>query len=87
MVGAYISFAGSSRRPSIWKPTLDNAVAHRANFRKAQLVLVGAIPVEGKRIVTPALRVMGLGHHANFALYHHVLNRAVGRRSMPVASF
>jgi len=79
VVGAYISFAGSSRRPSIWKPTLDNAVAHRANFRKAQLVLVGAIPVEGKRIVTPALRVMGL--------YHHVLNRAVGRRSMPVASF
>jgi|GEM_PF-1654701 len=87
VVGTDISFAVSSRRPSMWKPTLANAVAHRANFRKAQLVLIGAILAAGKRTVTPALRVMGLGHHANFALYHLVLNRAVGRRSMSVASF
>ena len=87
VVGADISFAVSSRRPSMWKPTLDNAVAHRVNFRKAQLVLIGAILAAGKRTVTPALRVMGLGHHANFALCHLVLHRAVGRRSMSVASF
>ena len=87
VVGTDISFAVSSRRPSMWKPTLANAVAHRANFRKAQLGLIGAILAAGKRTVTPALRVMGLGHHANFALCHHVLKRAVGRRSMSVASF
>ncbi len=64
VVGTDISFAVSSRRPSMWKPTLANAVAHRANFRKAQLALIGAILAAGKRTVTPAVRVMGLGHHA-----------------------
>ena len=48
----------------MWKPTLANAVAHRANFRKAQLGLIGAILAAVKRTVTPAVRVMGLGHHA-----------------------
>ena len=60
VVGANISFAVSSRRPSMWKPTLANAVAHRANFRKAQLGLIGAILAAGKRTVTPALRVSGV---------------------------
>ena len=51
-------------------------IFHPATFRKAQLMLIGAILAPGKRTVTSVLRVMGLGHQANFALYHHVLNRA-----------
>lgn len=46
-------------------------------WRKAQVLLVGAILVIGKRTVTSALRVMGLGNDGHFANYHHVLNRAV----------
>ena len=41
------------------------------------LVLVaGAVLTPGKRTVSSALRVMGLGTHAGFARYHHVLSRA-----------
>ena len=46
-------------------------------WRKAQILLVGAILAPGKRTVTSALRVMGLSEESSFALYHHVLNRAV----------
>ncbi len=49
---------------------------HPVTWRKAQLMVVGAILAPGKRTVTSVLRVMGLGRHTNFALYHHVLNRA-----------
>ena len=49
---------------------------HPVTWRKAQLMVVGAILAPGKRTVTSVLRVMGLGGHTNFALYHHVLNRA-----------
>ena len=49
---------------------------HPRTWKKAQLMLIGAILAPGKRPVTSVLRVMGLGHEANFALYHHVLNRA-----------
>ena len=45
-------------------------------WRKAHILLVGAILAPGKRTVTSALRVMGLCHQDDFALYHHVLNRA-----------
>jgi hypothetical protein len=41
------------------------------------LVLVaGAILAPGKRTVSAALRVMGLGSEAGFARYHHVLSQA-----------
>jgi hypothetical protein len=41
------------------------------------LVLVaGAVLAPGKRTVSSALRVMGLGTSAGFARYHHVLSRA-----------
>jgi hypothetical protein len=41
------------------------------------LVLVGsAILAPGKRMVSQALRVMGLGHEPGFGRYHEVLNRA-----------
>jgi hypothetical protein len=41
------------------------------------LVLVtGAVLAPGKRTVTQALRVMGLGDEPGFGRYHEVLNRA-----------
>ncbi len=46
-------------------------------WRKAQLLLVGAILTPGRRTVAAALRVMGLSDDRNYARYHEVLNRAV----------
>ena len=46
-------------------------------WRKAQLLLVGAILTPGQRTVAAALRVMGLSDDRNYARYHEVLNRAV----------
>lgn len=46
-------------------------------WMKAQVLLIGTILTPGKRVVTEALRVMGLSHEAKFAQYHHVLNRAI----------
>jgi hypothetical protein len=45
-------------------------------WAKAQVLLIGAILTPGKRVVTEALRVMGLGESRQFAQYHQVLNRA-----------
>ena len=45
-------------------------------WRKAQILLVGAILAPGQRTVASALRVMGLSGDRNYARYHHVLNRA-----------
>ena len=44
-------------------------------WRKAQVLLVGAILAPGQRTVASALRVMGLSGDRNYARYHHVLNR------------
>lgn len=46
-------------------------------WAKAQVLLLGAILTPGKRVVTEALRVMGLSNSRSFTQYHHVLNRAV----------
>ena len=46
-------------------------------WRKAQVLLVGAILAPGQRTVAAALRVMGLSGDRNYARYHQVLNRAV----------
>jgi len=46
-------------------------------WMKAQVLLLGAILTPGRRVVTEALRVMGLSESRQFAHYHHVLNRAV----------
>ena len=43
----------------------------------AQVLLAGAILAPGKRTVSAALRVMGLGQTEQFQRYHRVLNRAV----------
>jgi hypothetical protein len=45
-------------------------------WRKAQLLVVGAILSPGKRTVSSALNILGIGQHGDFAIYHHVLNRA-----------
>ncbi len=42
-----------------------------------QILLAGAILAPGKRTVSAALRVMGLGQTKQFQRYHRVLNRAV----------
>ena len=42
-----------------------------------QILLAGAILAPGKRTVSAALRVMGLGQTEQFQRYHRVLNRAV----------
>jgi hypothetical protein len=42
-----------------------------------QVLLAGAILASGKRTISAALRVMGLGQTEQFQRYHRVLNRAV----------
>lgn len=46
-------------------------------WMKAQTLLIGTILTPGKRVVTEALRVMGLKDSRQFAQYHQVLSRAV----------
>ena len=46
-------------------------------WRKAQILLVGAILATGQRTVAAALRVMGRSDQSDYARYHEVLNRAV----------
>lgn len=41
------------------------------------MLLAGAILATGNRTITAILRVMGLSHRNDFAIYHQVLNRAV----------
>ena len=51
--------------------------ATNPTWRKAQLLLVGAILTPGQRTVAAALRVMGRSDQRDYARYHEVLNRAV----------
>jgi len=48
----------------------------RRVFAHAQLLVVGTILAPGKRTVTAALRIMGLGQQANWHKYHRVLSQA-----------
>src|SRR3712207_8642801 len=45
-------------------------------WRRAELLLVGAILAPGKRTVTSLLRITGLNRERRFTNYHRVLNRA-----------
>ena len=45
-------------------------------WRKAQILLAGAILTPGRRTVTAALRIMGLSDDRSYARYHQVLSRA-----------
>ena len=48
----------------------------RRTWRKAQLLAVGAILSPGKRTVSSALSILGIGQRGDFAVFHQVLNRA-----------
>ena len=65
--------------PDTILPVLDPfaSLFREPTWRKAQILLVGAILATGQRIVASALRVMGLSGDRNYARYYHVLNRAV----------
>ena len=45
-------------------------------WRRAQVLLIGAILPPGKRTVTAVLRIMGLEQERCFKNYHRVLSRA-----------
>ncbi len=61
LVGVLEPFAPLFRRP-VW--------------RRAQVLLVGTLLSPGRRTVTQALRVVGLGGERHFPSYHRVLSRA-----------
>jgi DDE superfamily endonuclease len=46
-------------------------------WHKAQALWIGMILTPGRRVVSEALRVLGLGESRDYAQYHQVLNRAV----------
>lgn len=46
-------------------------------WEKAKTLVVGTVLTRGRRVVTAALRTMGLQQNVSFNQYHHVLNRAV----------
>jgi len=56
----------------IFAPHFSNLV-----WQHAQVLLIGAILVPGRRTVTAVLRIMGLSEERQFQTYHRVLNRAV----------
>ncbi len=45
-------------------------------WRKARLLAIGAILSPGKRTVSSALNILGIGQHGDFTIYHQALNRA-----------
>jgi len=45
-------------------------------FKKAVVLILGTILAPGRRTVTAALRMMGLGTDPNYSKYHRVLNQA-----------
>ncbi len=45
-------------------------------WQHAQVLLIGAILVPGRRTATAVLRIMGLSADRQFQTYHRVLNRA-----------
>ena len=46
-------------------------------WRRAELMLIGAILAPGKRTVTSLLRIAGLSRERRFTSYHRILNRVV----------
>src|SRR5258708_14647299 len=49
----------------------------RPVWRHVQVLLVGAILPPGQRLVSSALRAVGLSHRSNFQASHRVLSRAI----------
>src|SRR5690349_18945577 len=56
--------------------TFAPVFSQRRTWRRAELLLIGAILAPGKRTVTSLLRIAGLGRERRFTTYHRVLNRA-----------
>jgi hypothetical protein len=54
-----------------------------AIWRHALVLVAGAVLAPGRRTVTAALRVMGLGQAAGFAVHHRVLSVAVSMNVGP----
>ena len=52
------------------------ATLGRATWRRALVLVAGALLAPGRRTVASALRAAGLGHTPGFANYHRVLNEA-----------
>src|SRR5260370_27473965 len=48
-----------------------------AMWYRVEVLVTGDILTTGKRTVSAVLRVMGLSQDHNYAMYHHVLSRAV----------
>jgi len=48
-----------------------------STWYKVEILVTGAILATGKRTVSAVLQVMGLSQERNYAMYHHVLSRAV----------
>jgi hypothetical protein len=46
-------------------------------WEKARILVIGALLTNGRRVVSAALRTMGLQHETTYNQYHHVLSRAV----------
>ncbi len=46
-------------------------------WRHVPILVVGAILAPGRRMVSSALRAVGLAHQPPFQMYHRILNRAV----------
>lgn len=60
----------------------------RRVFAHVQLLLLGALLAPGKRTVTAALRIVGLGQQSAWHKYHRVLSRAKwSARAPPVACY
>src|SRR3954467_4821844 len=55
--------------------TFAPVFVQQQTWRRAELLLVGAILAPGKRTVTSLLRIVGLGRERRFTNYHRVLNR------------
>jgi len=49
---------------------------HRT-WEKAQILVIGTLLTNGRRVVSAALRTMGLQYEPTYNQYHHVLSRAV----------
>jgi hypothetical protein len=56
--------------------TFAPVFVQQRTWRRAELLLIGAILAPGKRTVTSLLRIAGLGRERRFTNYHRVLNRA-----------
>src|SRR5258706_6429851 len=53
------------------------AIYGPSTWYKVEVLVVGAILARGQRTISAMLRVMGLSGERNYAMYHHVLSRAV----------